>query len=84
MKLIDSGRLVTDSYNEYMVINGDWEVIGNTRVDLSSYITREDADSEYLKNITAGNGLKVSNKNHIDIDMDTVFVLYGGTATDLI
>lgn len=33
---------------------------------------------------TIGAGLKVTNKNHIDIDTDVIFVLDGGTAADII
>lgn len=30
-----------DNYEEYMVINGQWELIGNTRIDLTPYLTKE-------------------------------------------
>ena len=66
--------VVSDFYEEYMVINGAWEIIGNTFVDLSNY----------LQEITVGQGLKVTNKNHIEIDTDVVFVLNGGTSTSII
>lgn len=39
MKLSPGGLLTDDVYEEYMVINGSWEKIGNTRVDLSGYVT---------------------------------------------
>ena len=41
MKLAYNGSLVPNSYEEYMVINGAWEIIGNTAVDLSDYATKE-------------------------------------------
>lgn len=31
-----------DVYNEYMYINGAWEIIGNTSVDLTDYAKKED------------------------------------------
>lgn len=31
-----------DVYNEYMYINGTWEIIGNTSVDLTGYAKKED------------------------------------------
>lgn len=40
MKLSPGGLLTDDVYEEYMVINGSWEKIGNTRVDLSDYVTK--------------------------------------------
>ena len=39
MKKNSGSRLVSDVFDEYMVINGNWEIIGNTRVDLSNYAT---------------------------------------------
>lgn len=42
VKATEGGLLTQDVYEEYMLINGEWEVIGNTRVDLSNYATKED------------------------------------------
>lgn len=77
MKKSSEYYLVADIYDEYMVINDTWEIIGNTRVDLS----------EYLKTITTGIGLKATkeaNNAHVEIDTEVVFVLNCGTATELI
>lgn len=46
MKLAYSGALVPDIYEEYMVINGAWEIIGNTKVDLTSYATIEFVENQ--------------------------------------
>lgn len=35
-----------DVYNEYMYIDGKWELIGNTAVDLSDYYTQEQIDTK--------------------------------------
>lgn len=35
-----------DVYNEYMYIEGKWELIGNTAVDLSGYYTQEQIDTK--------------------------------------
>lgn len=32
----------TDLYDEYMFINGKWEVLGNTAIDLSNYYTKDE------------------------------------------
>lgn len=40
------GLLVHDHYEEYMVINGAWELIGDTYVDLSNYATTTYVDSK--------------------------------------
>lgn len=36
-----------DIYNEYMYIDGKWEVLGNTTVDLSDYYTKEEVNSTF-------------------------------------
>lgn len=35
-----------DLYEEYMYLDGQWEKIGNTRIDLSDYVTKEMLQSE--------------------------------------
>ena len=35
----------SDNYNEYMWIDGNWELIGNTRVDLSDYYNKTQVDT---------------------------------------
>ena len=67
MKKSSEYHLVADVYDEYMVINDAWEIIGNTRVDLSGY----------LETITTGIGLKETkeaNNTHIEIDTEVVFI----------
>lgn len=36
-------------YNEYVRINGKWEFIGTTKVDLSNYYNKEETDERYAK-----------------------------------
>ena len=33
---------VDDSYDEYLFVNGKWEVVGSTKVDLSNYYTKSE------------------------------------------
>ena len=40
----------SDSYYEYMYINGEWELIGTTQVDLSNYYTKAEVDVLLLNN----------------------------------
>ena len=49
MKPLSGGLVAQDAYEEYMVINGAWEVIGNTRVDLSEYAKTTYVDDEIDK-----------------------------------
>lgn len=46
---------VQNARDEYVYINGDWECIGTTLVDLSNYYTKEEIDTK-LQNIAGGLG----------------------------
>ena len=39
-----------DKYFEYMFINGKWELIGNTKIDLSDYYTKKEVEQYILDN----------------------------------
>lgn len=41
--------LYQDHYEEYMIIEGAWEIIGDTYVDLSNYATKEYVDAEFTE-----------------------------------
>lgn len=47
-----------DFYEEYMFLNGEWEKIGNTRIDLSDYVTKSmlqdkiDAINQTIQSLT--------------------------------
>ena len=64
-----------NSYYEYLYINGVWELIGNTKIDLSDYYTKKEVeqyfkDNQYVLPIastTTLGGVKVDNKT-INID----------------
>lgn len=77
MKISTEYHLIEDVYDEYMVINDAWEIIGSTRVDIS----------DYLKTISTGSGLKATKENnsvHLEIDTEVIFVLNCGSSTELI
>ena len=38
-------------YNEYVYVNGAWEKIGTTKIDLSNYYTKEEIDNKLNKDI---------------------------------
>lgn len=86
MKRVYESALMPDIYEEYMLINGAWEIIGNTKVDLTDYATKEFVESKgYLTEIKTGIGLKVDNNTPtapvIEIDDGVVFILDCGTST---
>ena len=41
--VLDSSVTGADKYNEWMVINGAWACIGDTTVDLTNYVQKDDA-----------------------------------------
>ena len=60
-----------DGYFEYMFIDGRWELIGNTRIDLSDYYTKQEvqqyvADNKYVLPIASDStlgGVKIDNSS---------------------
>ena len=42
-----------NSYDEYIYVSEKWEMIGSTEVDLSGYLTKEEASTTYLRQDTA-------------------------------
>lgn len=96
MKRAYESRLAPDIYEEYMVINGSWEIIGNTKVDLSGYATiefvegknylTEDQYKGTVTEIGAGLGLKVTGDKNtnpvVEIDEDVIFIFDCGTSTE--
>lgn len=98
MKLAYNSRLAPDIYEEYMVINNAWEIIGNTKVDLSNYATIEYIESkgyltqeQYKGTVTevdVGTGLKITGEKNvnpiIDIDESITFILNCGTSTEVV
>ena len=72
-----SGGESDDYYNEYILVNGNPELIGNTRVDLSNYYTRKQTD-DLLKGkqpvgnyVTSVNGTTPDKGGNVEIDVRT-------------
>ena len=66
-----------DYYDEYILVNGNPELIGKTRVDLSDYYTREQTD-DLLKGkqpignyVTSVNGTTPDEGGNVEIDVQT-------------
>ena len=73
---VNSGKS-GDYYNEYILVNGNPELIGNTRVDLSDYYTREQTDNLLNKKqpigsyVTSVNGNAPDEGGNVNIDVQT-------------
>ena len=58
-----------DLFEEYMYINGEWELIGNTRIDLSDYVTKSMLQSTVdTLNQLITTKENLLNKNLIDLE----------------
>lgn len=66
-----------DYYNEYIYINGEWELLGSTRIDLSDYYTKEQVD-KIIETLTGVFNEKV---DIINGNIDKKFDKAGGTVT---
>lgn len=66
-----------DYYNEYIYINGEWELLGSTRIDLSNYYTKEQVD-KIIETLTGVFNEKV---DIINGNIDKKFDKTGGTVT---
>lgn len=66
-----------DYYNEYIYINGEWELLGSTRIDLSNYYTKEQVD-KIIETLTGVFNEKV---DIINGNIDKKFDKAGGTVT---
>ena len=92
--MIRTSLITNDNYDEWMYIEGAWELIGNTRIDLSDYVRTEDLPttvpgySGTVESVSVGTGLKITGDATINpciaIDEEVIFVLYGGTSTEII
>lgn len=73
---VNSGKS-DDYYNEYILVNGSPELIGNTRVDLSDYYTREQTNDllngkQPVGNyVTSVNGSAPDEGGNVSIDVQT-------------
>lgn len=78
-----------DKYFEYMYIDGKWELIGNTQIDLSDYYTKKEVeqyilDNKYVlpiaSNSTLG-GVKIDNSSILIDTVGTISVSKDYTET---
>lgn len=66
-----------DYYNEYIYVDGEWELLGSTRIDLSNYYTKEQVD-KIIETLT---GIFNEKVDIINKNIDKKFDKAGGTVT---
>lgn len=66
-----------DYYNEYIYVDGKWELLGSTRIDLSNYYTKEQVD-KIIETLT---GIFNEKVDIINKNIDKKFDKIGGTVT---
>lgn len=59
-----------DVYDEYVYINSNWEMVGNTQIDLSNYATKSEIPSVPVQDVQI-NGSSVLNNGIADISVAT-------------
>ena len=60
--------------DEYIWVDGKWEIIGNTEIDLSGYLTKDEASSTYVTKETAA--------SYITVDVSNLTNYYTKSASD--
>lgn len=87
----DPNGTARNVYNEYMYINGAWELIGTTRIDMSQYYTKTQTDRMLLdKQNRIDNDLQTTSKviptaiNEIKSAFDSFVSSAGSTITSLV
>lgn len=45
--MVPNGLTGMDIYDEYMYINNQWELLGNTQIDLTGYYTKDEVDDTF-------------------------------------
>lgn len=73
----------TDIYNEYIYINNGWELIGNTQIDLSNYVTISDLNtalSSYVQSSSLSQVATSGSYNDL-IDKPAIPSVNNGTLT---
>lgn len=64
--LVPNGSTGENYYNECMYINGKWEIIGTTEIDLSSYVTKEELEAALADKVTADVLTAYATKEYVD------------------
>lgn len=57
-----------DIYDEYIYVNNDWEMIGNTQIDLSNYATKNEIPNVPVQDVQV-NGTSILNNNVANIPL---------------
>lgn len=70
--LVPNGSTGENYYNECMYINGKWEIIGTTEIDLSSYVTKEELEAALADKVTADVLTAYATKEYVDERLDNV------------
>lgn len=58
--LVPNGGTAPDVHDEYIYVNGQWEKIGDTNIDLSDYATKTELATKQDK-LTAGDNVTIAN-----------------------
>lgn len=65
--LVPSDASSTDLYTEYIYVNNKWEPLGTQSVDLTGYLTKDDATGLYVPKTRTINGKSLAEDINLDI-----------------
>ena len=71
--LVPNGSSGNNFYDECMFINGKWETIGTTEIDLSAYVTKEELEEALADKITVDVLTAYATKKYVDDALDNVY-----------
>ena len=71
--LVPNGSSGNNFYDECMFINGKWETIGTTEIDLSAYVTKEELEEALADKVTVDVLTAYATKKYVDDALDTVY-----------
>lgn len=79
LDMTEQSQYKTDVYDEYIYVDGTWELIGNTYVDLSNYYTKSETKTaiDSAVNVETSNrkqsdNILQNNINNVQINVDNV------------
>lgn len=73
-----------DVYNEYIYVDSEWELIGNTQIDLSDYYTKQEVDSALNGKVDKVSGKGLSTEDYSSAEKTKLGNIESGAEVNVI